>query len=106
MIKKKSLILTFIIIIFSAIAFAEANKTDSKPAIDPVAAKINIGMTQTQVRRVAGMPRLTTMKKWRYSTFFIMFEQGKVSCIIDNKCFGKWQNCKSYRLHSQPCIIK
>ena len=90
----------------SGTALAEEKKSDVKPSIDPVAEKIIIGMTQTQVRRAAGMPRLTTMKKWRYGTFFVMFEQGKVSCLIDNKCFGKWQNCKSYNLHSPSCIIK
>ncbi len=90
----------------SGATIAEEQKSDVKASIDPDADKIKIGMTQTQVRRVAGMPRLTTMKKWRYGTFFVMFEQGKVSCMIDNKCFGKWQNCKSYKLHSPACVIK
>lgn len=98
-------VLFFLLFIVKIAVFAEGGDMGGDTE-NPIIKKIEIGMTPSQVRAVAGMPRNMTRAKWRYNTFFVIFEKGMVACLVDNTCFGKWPNCRAYKERSGPCVKK
>ena len=69
---------------------------------------VELGMTPSEVKSLAGSPRSTAHadKSWNYGNVWIIFEGGVVGCVIRSSCFGKMSYCNSFRTYASECVVK
>ena len=68
---------------------------------DRVLKYIELGMNEEETRGLAGNPRSITLvsgnKRLNYGKYWVVFESGVVSCIVDSRGFVNVRSCSTYR---------
>ncbi|MCB9494880.1 MAG: hypothetical protein H6681_05495 [Desulfobacteraceae bacterium] len=63
------------------------------------------GISRTKVRSLIGLPVQMRGDMWKYMDYVVLFESNAVKCVVKTDCFGKWSDCRSFKMRSPECIL-
>jgi hypothetical protein len=66
---------------------------------------LKVGISRTKVRSLAGLPVQMRGDMWKYTDFVVLFESNAVKCVVKSECFGKWSDCRSFKMRSPECVL-
>jgi len=63
------------------------------------------GISRTKVRSLIGLPVQMRGDMWKYIDYVVLFESNAVKCVVKTECFGKWSDCRSFKMRSPECVL-
>jgi len=98
---KSKILFLFIFVLFCVTPSFGSEKNN---AVTPIS-YLRKGMTRTEIRRKLGNPMQMRGNIWKYHDFFLIFQAGLLDCAVKSECFGKWNDCHSFRKRSKDCLL-